>query len=155
MEIKDVLEVMDKFDQSSISEFVYEKGDFSLTLEKKLPKVSYRENEGDFYEERQTVAPKIPVATPVETVVPKEEETGESVKAPIVGVFYAASAPEAAPFVKVGQTVAKGDTVCILEAMKVLNEIKAPTAGVISEIYVANGDVVEFDQQLMLITEAR
>ena len=68
------------------------------------------------------------------------------VKAPIVGVFYAAPSPDAEPFVKVGDTVKKGDLICIIEAMKFMNEITAEQDGTISEICVKNGDLVEFGQ---------
>ena len=70
------------------------------------------------------------------------------VKSPLVGVFYAAPAPDAAPFVKVGDTVKKGDVLCIVEAMKLMNEIVAETDGVVVDICAGNGDVVEFGQTL-------
>lgn len=77
--------------------------------------------------------------------------SGKTIKSPMVGVFYAASAPDRAPFVNVGDTVNKGDVVCIIEAMKIMNEITASESGTITEILVENGDVVEFDQPLFKI----
>ena len=77
---------------------------------------------------------------------------GEAVTAPVVGVFYSASAPGAAPFVKVGDRVQKGQTLCIVEAMKMMNEITAPAPGIITEVLAANGTQVEYDQPLFRIS---
>lgn len=77
--------------------------------------------------------------------------TGHQVKSPMVGTFYGASSPGAAPFVAVGDAVKKGQTVCIIEAMKLLNEIEADADGVITQILAQNGDPVEFGQPLFLI----
>jgi len=74
------------------------------------------------------------------------------VQSPMVGVFYAASAPDAAPYVTVGSKVKKGDTLCIIEAMKLLNEINAEVDGEIADICVENGQVVEFGQTLFKIS---
>jgi len=77
--------------------------------------------------------------------------TGHTVKAPMVGTFYRASNPGAAPFVEVGQRVQEGDTLCIIEAMKLLNEIDADQSGVITSILVENGAPVEYGQPLFVI----
>lgn len=69
----------------------------------------------------------------------------------MVGVFYSAPAPDRPPFVSVGDTVNKGDVICIIEAMKIMNEITADESGTITEILVENGDVVEYDQPLFKI----
>ena len=76
---------------------------------------------------------------------------GHWVNAPMVGVFYAAPAPDAEPFVRVGQHVQRGDVLCIVEAMKLMNEITADADGEIAEICVENGQVVEFGQPLFRI----
>ena len=72
-------------------------------------------------------------------------------KAPLVGVFYEASSPEQDPYVKVGSRVSKGDTLCLIEAMKMMNEVAAPKDGVVKEILVENGDMVEYDAPLFII----
>ncbi len=91
----------------------------------------------------------VPVAVPA---VPAAVQTGElSVKSPMVGVFYAAPAENAAPYVSLGDRVEKGQTLCIVEAMKLMNEITAEEEGVISQICVANGQVVEFGTELFRI----
>ena len=76
---------------------------------------------------------------------------GELVKAPLVGVFYSAPSPEEKPYVQVGDSVKSGQVLCLIEAMKMMSEITAPSDGVIKEIYAKNQDVVEFEQELFLI----
>lgn len=78
-------------------------------------------------------------------------ETGHIVKSPMVGTFYRASSPDAKSFVEVGDTVAVGDTICIIEAMKLLNEIEADKAGVVKKILVDNGLAVEYGEPLFVI----
>ena len=90
-----------------------------------------------------------PAASPASVEVPVE--AGHHVKAPMVGTFYRASGPSAAPFVEVGQAVKEGDPLCIIEAMKLLNEIEADKSGVIKEILVQNGEPVEYGQPLFVI----
>ncbi len=78
---------------------------------------------------------------------------GDAVRSPLVGTFYAAASENAKPFVEIGQTVKQGDILCIIEAMKVMNEIHAPRSGVIREILVQDGAMVQFDEELMIIGE--
>ncbi len=79
------------------------------------------------------------------------EKSGNVVKAPIVGTFYAAASPDDAPYVKVGDTVKKGDVLMIIESMKLMNEVTSDFDGTVEEILVSNGDAVEYDQPLMRI----
>ena len=88
-------------------------------------------------------------AAPVPAVAPKKDYI--SVTSPIVGVYYAAPAENSDPFVRVGDAVKQGQTLCIVEAMKLMNEISADTDGIISEICVTNGQVVEFGTELFRI----
>jgi acetyl-CoA carboxylase biotin carboxyl carrier protein len=93
-------------------------------------------------------APAAPAPTPASaTSVPR----GTPVKSPMVGTFYLSPAPDSAPFVKVGQAVAVGDTLCIIEAMKIMNPIETEVAGEVLAILVENGHPVEFEQPLFLI----
>ncbi len=87
---------------------------------------------------------------PAPTVIP-EPPKGSVVKSPMVGTFYRSSSPGASPFVEIGQTVKPGDTLCIIEAMKLLNEIEAEVAGSIKECLVENGQPVEYGQPLFVI----
>ncbi len=102
-----------------------------------------------------------PVLAPVGTTAPlpvaeefapaRDEIQGHTVDSPMVGTYYSASSPGAEPFVSVGQHIAVGDTVCIIEAMKILNQIEADTAGVVKSILVDNGEAVEYGEPLMVI----
>ncbi|MBR5556034.1 acetyl-CoA carboxylase biotin carboxyl carrier protein [bacterium] len=94
-----------------------------------------------------------PVAQPATAPAPAQEEVkrGKALTSPMVGTFYKAPSPDAKPFVEVGQTVAQGDVVCIVEAMKLMNEIESEFSGKIVEICVQDGQPVEFGQVLMYI----
>lgn len=97
-----------------------------------------------------------PVAAPAAAAVPAAPaaaavETGHVVKSPMVGTFYRSSSPGAAAFVEVGANIKEGDTLCIIEAMKLLNEIDADVSGVVTKILVENGQPVEFGQPLFVI----
>lgn len=102
----------------------------------------------------QVAAPTVAPAAPepaTQTPAAAPEPKGTEVTAPMVGVFYAAPAPGDEPFVRVGSKVKAGETLCIIEAMKVLNEVTAEADGEVLEICVADGDLVEFDSCLMRI----
>ncbi len=138
MKLDFIKQIMSEFDQSNVTKMKVEIDDLKIELEKESEKVEY-------------VKPveKIEVSTQVEN----PQVTGTPVKSPIVGVFYSASSPESDPYVTVGKTVKKGDIVCIIEAMKVMNEIKAPCDGTVTSILVENEELVEYDQALMVIEE--
>ena len=125
-------EVLDIFQQSSVHKLEIEENGLKIKLEKE--QVSYT----------QTVKPPI---------VEEVKQEGYLVTSPIVGVYYGASAPEDPPFVKVGDTVKKGDTLCIIEAMKMMNEVKAPVNGMINKIYFTDEDLVEFGATIIQIEE--
>jgi acetyl-CoA carboxylase biotin carboxyl carrier protein len=97
-------------------------------------------------EARQPAAPG--PAAPAE---PPPGQEGHVVKAPMVGTFYRSPSPDAKPFVEVGQSVKEGDTICIIEAMKLMNEIEADAAGVVKAILVENGQPVEYGQPLFIL----
>ena len=97
--------------------------------------------------EPRVTAAAAPAATPAE---PAAQE-GHVVKAPMVGTFYRAPSPDAKAFVEVGQTVKEGDTICIIEAMKLMNEIEADATGVVKAILVENGQPVEYGQPLFIL----
>jgi acetyl-CoA carboxylase biotin carboxyl carrier protein len=93
-----------------------------------------------------------PAASPIAASAPVEETpAGHVVKSPMVGTFYRSSAPGSAPFVEIGSTVKDGETLCIIEAMKLLNEIESDFSGVVKQILVENGQPVEFGQPLFII----
>lgn len=95
-----------------------------------------------------TAAPAAPVATPAPAAA---DISGHAVLSPMVGTFYRSPSPDAPPFVEVGKTVKVGDSLCIVEAMKMMNRIESDKAGVIKAILVNDGEAVEFDQKLFII----
>lgn len=104
--------------------------------------------------------PVIPQAAPVQPVVQQingdvkvegEKKGGKLIKSPIIGTFYASAAPGKPPFVKVGSQISKGDVVCIVESMKLMNEITSEFDGTVTEILVNDGDSLEFDQPIMRV----
>ena len=133
---------------NGLTEISLEDGDQAITIRKDLPEVLVG-----------TSAPvaATPSALAAQPVAQKTEENsepevqGKAITSPMVGTFYSASAPDAAPFVEIGSEVAVGDVVCIIEAMKLMNEIKSEQSGKIVKICVKNGDPVEFGQVLMYV----
>ncbi|MGZ8290261.1 MAG: acetyl-CoA carboxylase biotin carboxyl carrier protein [Telluria sp.] len=101
------------------------------------------------HQQYSAAAPAAPLDAPAAPVA--AVETGHVVKSPMVGTFYRSSAPGAAAFVDVGSTIKEGDTLCIIEAMKLLNEIDADISGTVTKILVENGQPVEFGQPLFVI----
>ena len=99
----------------------------------------------------ETIPLKSNESEKVEVNSEKSDSNGESILSPMPGTFYSASSPESDPFVKVGDTISKGDTLCIIEAMKIMNEIESEKSGVIKEVIVENGNPVEFNQPLFII----
>lgn len=95
--------------------------------------------------------PSAPQQSEPATDTKAEVPQGKVVKAPIVGTFYAAPAPDQPPFVQVGDTVKKGDVILIIESMKLMNEVTSDVDGVVKEILVKNGEAVEYDQPLMIL----
>ena len=100
---------------------------------------------------RVTVRPAAPVGAVAGAPVPQSDD-GHRVESPMVGTFYAAPNPESGPFVQVGDRVVQGQTLCIIEAMKIFNEITADRAGTVREIKVENAEPVEFGQALFILT---
>ena len=139
MKLDFIKQIMSEFDQSNVTKMKVEIDDLKIELEKESEKVEYVK---PLEKENKMVAE-----------VNTKEPTGTPVKSPIVGVFYGANSPESDPYVTVGKTVKKGDIVCIIESMKVMNEIKAPCDGTVTSILVENEALVEYDQALMVIEE--
>lgn len=143
MDIKKIEQILQLFEKSSVATMELEVDEIKIKLEK-TSSLSYTQ---------PTVNVMNPVATMNMPVVEevKEEVKGTWVKAPLVGTYYASSSPENAPYVTVGCKVNKGDTLCLIEAMKVMNELKAPHDGVILDIVASNSMMVSYDQPLILI----
>lgn len=150
MKFEEIKALIDTLNESELMFLDIKQDDFSLTLSK-------RENADAIV---QSVAPVqapvevTPVAQEVSAPVAQQApaETGTTVNSPLVGVAYLAPSPEAPVFKKVGDTVAVGDVLCIVEAMKIMNEIKSDVAGTVSAVLVNNQDIVEFGQPLFRIS---
>lgn len=93
----------------------------------------------------------VPAAPAVEVAAAPAQPDGHTVKSPMVGTFYRASSPGAKPFVEIGDSIKEGETICIVEAMKILNEIEADKSGTVTQILVENGQAVEYGQPLYVI----
>ncbi|KIF81074.1 acetyl-CoA carboxylase biotin carboxyl carrier protein [Noviherbaspirillum autotrophicum] len=153
MDLRKLKTLIDLVAESDIAELEVTEGDSKVRIVKSsgvpqsqvvmMPQQSMPQNMA------APAAPQAPAAAPV-AAAPAEPE-GHVVKSPMVGTFYRASAPGKPPFVEVGSTVKEGDTLCIIEAMKLLNEIDADASGVIKQILVENGQPVEFGQPLFVI----
>ena len=137
---------------NDLTEISLEDGEQAITIRKDLPEVNMVASAPAVAAVPQS-APIAPAqaSAPAQAPAAKEEVKGKAITSPMVGTFYAASSPEAAPFVEVGSTVNVGDVVCIIEAMKLMNEIKAEQAGKVVQICVKNGDPIEFGQVLMYV----
>ncbi len=145
--IKDLL---DQFSQLSISEFTYKDKDVELSLKKEAAQVNLVS--------MPAVAPVAQVApaapAPATVAAPAEDPKLHVVKSPLVGTFYRSPAPGQKEFVEIGQKVNKGDVICIVEAMKVMNSIEADASGEVVEVLVEPGTAVEFGTALVKIRTA-
>jgi acetyl-CoA carboxylase biotin carboxyl carrier protein len=151
LDLKEIKELIALMRKNDLSVFKMEKEGFKITLKKGT----------DFQPVITTAAPvaypaPAAVAATVSSADPaaagsKETSNLREITSPMVGTFYSASGPEAAPFVTVGQEVTEDSVVCIVEAMKVMNEIKAEVRGVIAEVVAENGKPVQYDQVLFRV----
>ncbi|CJB72358.1 TPA: acetyl-CoA carboxylase biotin carboxyl carrier protein [Streptococcus pneumoniae] len=160
MNLNDIKDLMTQFDQSSLREFSYKNGtdelQFSKNEARPVPEVATQVAPATVL---ATPSPVAPTSAPAETVaeeVPAPAEAsvateGNLVESPLVGVVYLAAGPDKPAFVTVGDSVKKGQTLVIIEAMKVMNEIPAPKDGVVTEILVSNEEMVEFGKGLVRI----
>ena len=148
----ELLALMDHFSASVLHRMEYEEGDTRIVLEKApIAPVAPLTAVAPAAVPAMAPTPAAPSAPAAPAEVPQAEDS--VIKAPLVGTFYAAPSPEAAPFVKVGDTVKKNDTVCILEATKMMSEVPAPCDCVIEEVLSASGELVGFGQPLFRIRE--
>ena len=155
MNLNDIKDLMAQFDQSSLREFSYKNGTDELVFSKNEAKL-VAETSPAPQPVVPAVAPQSPTTTPAAEAVSESSVTesvveGELVESPLVGVAYLAAGPDKPNFVSVGDTVKKGQTLVIIEAMKVMNEIPAPKDGVVTEILVENEEMVEFGKGLVRI----
>ncbi len=148
MDIRKVKKLIELLEQSSMSEIEIIEGEESLRISR------YR---------NATITPPVAITTPLIApieatngiVTPSENNLstidGHPITSPMVGTFYSAASPNSDAFVKIGQHVNQGDTICIVEAMKIMNQIEADQSGTVTEILCTDGDAVEFSQTLVII----
>ena len=148
MDLRKLKKLIDLVEESGISELELTEGEEKVRISRNLQQPQNTVHYAQPYIQHAQPAPAAPAveAAPVAPVV-----EGHGVKSPLVGTFYRSPSPESKAFVDVGASVAVGDTICIIEAMKLLNEIESDHAGVIKAILVENGQPVEYGEPLFII----
>lgn len=151
-EIKDVaLELMDALASKKLGEVAIELEGVKIKIKAAAPAPVIAAAPSAAAAPAASAAPAAAVAAETETAPVDDLPAGTQVKSPLVGTFYSSPSPDEPPFVLVGQEVREGDTLCIIEAMKVMNEIKAPCSGKVVRIMAQPGDMVEYNQVLCII----
>ncbi|MFA0548931.1 acetyl-CoA carboxylase biotin carboxyl carrier protein [Vibrio splendidus] len=147
MDIRKIKKLIELVEESGISELEISEGEESVRISRNSP-VSAAPIQ---YAAAPAPVAAAPAAAPVAAEAAPAVPAGHQVLSPMVGTFYGAPSPDAKPFVKVGQSVTAGETLCIVEAMKMMNQIEADKSGVVTAILVEDGQPVEFDQALVII----
>ena len=146
MDIRKIKKLIELITESDVEELEIKEGEETIRISRRSSHTT-----------GQTVVAPAPQASYVAPASPSSEQSKQetnnqvTINAPMVGTFYKAPSPDSAPFVEVGQTVKEGDIICIIEAMKMMNQIEADRSGVIQAIEVSDGEPVEFDQVLFTI----
>ena len=151
MNIKEIKEILNLMREHGLSEIELEKEGIKLRLRKASSGQVVMENPMPVAQVPVTNARRVSDAQPAAGGGQSQAAEGDYIKSPMVGTFYTAPAPDQPAYVAVGQAIKEGDVLCIVEAMKLMNEIKAEFAGVIEELLIKNGEPVEFDQPLFRI----
>ena len=146
MDIRKVKKLIELLEESNINELEITEGEDSVRISRGVPAAAYAA-------QPMMAAPMVaaPLAAPAAVAISNEPIPGHTINSPMVGSFYASPAPGSPAFVSVGQAVSPGDVLCIIEAMKMMNQIEADKAGVIGAILVEDGEPIEFDQPLFTI----
>ncbi len=147
MDIRKIKKLIELLEESGIAELEIKEGEESVRISRQTNPQTFAPAPA-MMQAPVAAVPADPAAA-VEAAVP--EKTGHRIKSPMVGTYYASPSPTAPPFVKVGQKVNIGDTLCIIEAMKMMNQIEADKSGTIRQALLENGQPVEFDQELFVI----
>ncbi|KFA59684.1 acetyl-CoA carboxylase, biotin carboxyl carrier protein [Gilliamella sp. Choc4-2] len=153
MDIRKIKKLIELVEESGISELEISEGEESVRINRSVPATNHSAPVQNFHIPQ--AAPV--VVTPTTSIEEVDNEaasvniSGTTIKSPMVGTFYRTPSPESKAFVEVGQTVNIGDVLCIVEAMKMMNQIESEKAGIIKAILVENGQPVEFDQPLFII----
>ncbi|AMC94393.1 hypothetical protein AOC36_10545 [Erysipelothrix larvae] len=148
MDLKAIKKLVEVLEDSSLESLTYKDETFEVEIKK--PKAH------NVYVEKPPLTQTLPQHYPEDTAEANVKEMvplGHVIRSPLVGVYYSKPTPESSEFTAVGKRVNKGDVVCIIEAMKVMNEIKSDVSGTLLEVHIKDGDSVDFDQPLFTIQE--
>ena len=154
MDLRKIKKLMELLEESGIAEIEVKEGEESIKLSRTISSTTSMQVPQVIQQPLQTSQPSTNQQTSnmgTNAVDNLKEEKSNTVNSPMVGTFYASASPESKPFVTIGQSVKKGDTLCILEAMKMMNQVQAESDGKIVEILVDNAEPVEFDQPLFVL----
>jgi len=153
VDLKDIKAIIDLMKKNSISEFELERQDFKIKLKRGHAGAGSGEDAGGFYLQQPVVPLSLPGQSAVSAPgsVPPPASNELEIKSPMVGTFYRAPSPESAPYVEVGTEVNPETVVCIIEAMKVMNEIKSEVRGVITQVLLDNSKPIEFGQPIFKV----
>ena len=154
MDLRKIKKLMELLEESGIAEIEVKEGEESIKLSRNISSTTSMQVPQVIQQPIQTSQPSTNQQTSdmvTNAVDNLKEEKSNTVNSPMVGTFYASASPESKPFVTIGQSVKKGDTLCILEAMKMMNQVQAESDGKIVEILVDNAEPVEFDQPLFVL----
>ena len=150
MDIRKIKKLIELLDESGVAEIEIKEGEESVRISRQQNTLAAPQQQ--LYAAPAPAVAAAPAAAAVEDAPAAEAEiSGHKITSPMVGTFYRAASPGANPFTEVGQTVSEGDTLCIIEAMKILNQIEADKSGTVKAILVENGQPVEFGQPLFVI----
>ncbi len=148
MDLRKVKKLIELLEESGLSEIEITEGDDKVRITK-----SSKEKERSTIVHTSNDAEHITITNPTEDIKPRNNNGFHEIKAPMIGTFYQSSEPDAEAYVKVGDPIKEGDTLCIIEAMKMMNKIESDISGTIERVLVQNGDPVEFDQVLFLVSK--
>ena len=154
MDLRKIKKLMELLEESGIAEIEVKEGEESIKLSRNISSSTNMQIPQIIQQPVQTSQPpsnQQAADMGVNAVDNLKKEKRNTVNSPMVGTFYASASPESKPFVTIGQSVKKGDTLCILEAMKMMNQVQAESDGKIVEILVDNAEPVEFDQPLFVL----
>ena len=151
MDIRKIKKLIELLEESNIDELEIKEGEESVRIARNGNKTQYIQAPMQSYAQAPAAAAPVVAAAAVAAVAVPPAITGHTVKSPMVGTFYLSPSPGSPTFIEVGKQVKVGDVICIIEAMKMMNQIEADKAGVIEAILVTDGNPVEFDQPLVII----
>lgn len=152
MDIRSIRKLIEIVEESNIAEIEIKEGEHTVRITRNkepiyMPAQQMAMPQATMNEQVQVAPAAASAAAPTEPA----QVSGHQIESPMVGTFYAAPSPDSPPFVQIGQKVSQGDTLCIIEAMKIMNPIESEVSGTVKQILVQNGEPVEFGQNLFVI----